>query len=258
MTNVNVFTIIGRLTADAEEFTIGNNTYVGFRVAVDRGQNKESSFLPVRAPKKFISDNLRAKLIKGAPVLVTGRFESGSYDKDGQKKYYTYLSAATIQHDVNGNFADGMLMGNLTADVTTRSTQNGNNIANFTVASNRSYQKDGQWVDVPSFVAVAAFGKLAEFIASKFHKGDPIMVAGTLSSYSYKNKDGENRTSYTVWADKAAFASRGKDTAQNSTPAPAATPASAPASAPAPSAPTYGEYGADEFDAVEEEDDLPF
>lgn len=173
---------------------------------------------------------------------------------NGQKKYYTYLSAATIQHDVNGNFADGMLMGNLTADVTTRSTQNGNNIANFTVASNRSYQKDGQWVDVPSFVAVAASGKLAEFIASKFHKGDPIMVAGTLSSYSYKNKDGENRTSYTVWADKAAFASRGKDTAQNSTPAPAATPASAPA----PSAPTYGEYGADEFDAVEEEDDLPF
>lgn len=52
MTNVNIFTIIGRLTADAEEFTIGNNTYVGFRVAVDRGQNKETSFIPVRAPKK--------------------------------------------------------------------------------------------------------------------------------------------------------------------------------------------------------------
>ena len=161
MTNVNIFTIIGRLTADAEEFTIGNNTYVGFRVAVDRGQNEETSFIPVRAPKKFISDNLRAKLVKGAPVLATGRFEAGSYDKDGQKKYYSYLSAATIQADVSGNFSDGLLMGNLTADVTTRSTQNGNNIANFTVASNRSYQKDGQWVDVPSFVAVAASGKLA-------------------------------------------------------------------------------------------------
>lgn len=197
MTNVNIFTIIGRLTADAEEFTIGNNTYVGFRVAVDRGQNKETSFIPVRAPKKFISDNLRAKLVKGAPVLATGRFEAGSYDKDGQKKYYSYLSAATIQADVSGNFSDGLLM--------------------------------------------------------DFHKGDPIMVAGTLSSYSHKNKDGENRTFYTVWADKASFASRGKDTTQNSTPAPAATPASAPA----PSAPTYGEYGADEFDAVEK-DDLPF
>ena len=150
MTNVNIFTIIGRLTADAEEFTIGNNTYVGFRVAVDRGQNKETSFIPVRAPKKFISDNLRAKLVKGAPVLATGRFESGSYDKDGQKKYYSYLSAATIQADVSGNFADGMLMGNLTADATTRSTQNGNNIANFTVASNRSYQKFlPLWLSLP-------------------------------------------------------------------------------------------------------------
>ena len=208
MTNVNIFTIIGRLTADAEEFTIGNNTYVGFRVAVDRGQNKETSFIPVRAPKKFISDNLRAKLVKGAPVLATGRFESGSYDKDGQKKFYTYLSAATIQHDVNGNFSEGLLMGNLTADVTTRSTQSGNSVATFTVASNRSYQ----------------------------------------------NKNGENRTSYTVWADKATFANRSKENTQNGTAAaPAATPVSS-----APTAPTYGEYGADEFDAVEEEDDLPF
>lgn len=254
MTNVNIFTIIGRLTADAEEFTIGNNTYVGFRVAVDRGQNKETSFIPVRAPKKFISDNLRAKLVKGAPVLATGRFESGSYDKDGQKKYYSYLSAATIQADVSGNFSEGLLMGNLTADVTTRSTQNGNNIANFTVASNRSYQKDGKWADVTSFVTVAASGKLAEFIASHFHKGDPIMVAGTLTSSSYKNKNGENRTSYTVWADKATFANRSKENTQNGTAAaPAATPVSS-----APTAPTYGEYGADEFDAVEEEDDLPF
>ena len=99
-------------------------------------------------------------------------------------------------------------------------------------------------------MTVAASGKLAEFIASHFRKGDPIMIAGTLTSNSYKNKNGENRTSYTVWADKATFASRSKGAAQNATSAaPAPT---------APTAPTYGEYGADEFDAVEEEDDLPF
>ena len=125
MTNVNNFAIIGHLTADAEEFNIGNNTYVSFRVAVNRGQNKDASFIPVRAPKKFISDTLRAKLTKGASVLVSGRFESGHYEKDGQKKFYDYLSAATIQHDVNGGFSEGLLMGNLTADVVTRNTQNG-------------------------------------------------------------------------------------------------------------------------------------
>lgn len=53
MTNVNIFTIIGRLTADAEEFTIGNNTYVGFRVAVDRGQNKETSFIGSRSEEVY-------------------------------------------------------------------------------------------------------------------------------------------------------------------------------------------------------------
>ena len=123
MTNVNNFAIIGHLTADAEEFNIGNNTYVSFRVAVNRGQNKDASFIPVRAPKKFISDTLRAKLTKGASVLVSGRFESGHYEKDGQKKFYDYLSAATIQHDVNGGFSEGLLMGNLTADVVTRNTE---------------------------------------------------------------------------------------------------------------------------------------
>ena len=65
MTNVNNFVIIGRLAADAEDFNAGNNTYTSFRLAVNRGQNKDASFIPVRAPRKFISDNLRAKLTKG-------------------------------------------------------------------------------------------------------------------------------------------------------------------------------------------------
>lgn len=144
MTNVNNFAIIGHLTADAEEFNIGNNTYVSFRVAVNRGQNKDASFIPVRAPKKFISDTLRAKLTKGASVLVSGRFESGHYEKDGQKKFYDYLSAATIQHDVNGGFSEGLLMGNLTADVVTRNTQNGGTMVTFTVASNRFLPEERQ------------------------------------------------------------------------------------------------------------------
>ena len=182
MTNVNNFAIIGHLTADAEEFNIGNKTYVSFRVAVNRGQNKDASFIPVRAPKKFISDTLRAKLTKGASVLVSGRFESGHYEKDGQKKFYDYLSAATIQHDVNGGFSEGLLMGNLTADVVTRNTQNGGTMVTFTVASNRSYQKNGNWENATSYVSCAANGKTAEFIAAHFHKGDPIMLVGVLTS----------------------------------------------------------------------------
>lgn len=243
---------------------VGSTAYVSFRVAVNRGQNKDASFIPVRAPKKFISDTLRAKLTKGASVLVSGRFESGHYEKDGQKKFYDYLSAATIQHDVNGGFSEGLLMGNLTADVVTRNTQNGGTMVTFTVASNRSYQKNGNWENATSYVSCAANGKTAEFIAAHFHKGDPIMLVGVLTSNQYQNKDGQNRTSYTVWVEKASFASR-KSSSQNDavpavTAAPAqAAPAAAPAApaAPAVAQPSYGNYTGDDFADIDE-DDLPF
>lgn len=255
--NVNNFAIIGHLAADAEEFNIANNTYVSFRVAVNRGQNKDASFIPVRAPKKFISDNLRAKLTKGASVLVSGRFESGHYEKDGQKKFYDYLSAATIQHDVNGSFSEGLLMGNLTADVVTRNTQNGGTMVTFTVASNRSYQKNGNWENATSYVSCAANGKTAEFIAAHFHKGDPIMLVGVLTSNQYQNKDGQNRTSYTVWVEKASFASRKNASQNGAVPAANAAPAQAAPAASAVAQPSYGNYTGDDFADIDE-DDLPF
>ena len=261
MTNINNFAIIGRLTANAEEFNIGDNTYVGFRVAVNRGQNKDdASFIPVRAPKKFINDNLRANLIEGASVLVSGRFEAGYREKDGQKKFYNYLSAATIQRDVSGNFAEGLLMGKLTADVVTRSTQNGGTMVTFTVASNRSYQKNGNWEDAPSFVPCAAYGKTAEFIAAHFHKGSPIMLVGALTSNPYQTKDGQNRTSYTLWAEKASFASRKNSSQNDAAPAVDTSSQAAPIAAPAALAdtqPTYGGYTGADFADIDEED-LPF
>ena len=40
------------------------------------------------------------------------------------------------------------------------------------------------------------------------------MLVGVLTSNQYQNKDGQNRTSYTVWVEKASFASR-KNASQN-------------------------------------------
>lgn len=253
MTNVNIFTIIGRLTADAEEFT---------SVLSRAGRNICGQIAHQKALGEVATDiclnrcGTQIRIVLFLSVLIIG---AGFKAASGQHwcaldEFCTQIVTDKLLRSANRDKRSLLILSTVYRNTKPNVCVVANSdIANLTVASNRSYQKDGQWVDVPSFVAVAASGKLAEFIASHFHKGDPIMVAGTLSSYSHKNKDGENRTFYTVWADKASFASRGKDTTQNSTPAPAATPASAPA----PSAPTYGEYGADEFDAVEE-DDLPF
>lgn len=117
-----------------------------------------------------------------------------------------------------------------------------------------------------AFTALSAllWGCDIESLLSLFHKGDPIMLVGVLTSNQYQNKDGQNRTSYTVWVEKASFASR-KSSSQNDavpavTAAPAqAAPAAAPAApaAPAVAQPSYGNYTGDDFADIDK-DDLPF
>ena len=132
----------------------------------------------------------------------------------------------------------------------------------FTVASNRSYQKNGNWENATSYVSCAANGKTAEFIAAHFHKGDPTMLVGVLTSNQYQTKDGQNRTSYTVWVEKASFASRKNASQNDAVPAVTAAPTQAAPAAPAapvtPTAqPAYGNYTGDDFADLDDED-LPF
>lgn len=159
-----------------------------------------------------------------------------------------------VVYTVTQNEVDGY-----STDVTTRNTQNGSTMITFTVASNRSYQKNGNWENSASYISCAATGKVAEFIAAHFHKGDPIMLTGMLTSSTYQNKDGQNRNSYTVWVEKATFASR-KNAQNDAATAPAAN-AAPTAQAPAaqtPPDPNYGGFPASDFQAIDDENDLPF
>ena len=254
MTNINTLVVSGRLTANAEVRTSGNSEVVNFTIAVNRGQNS-TSFIPVRAAKNYISDKLMAKLVKGAGVVVQGRFESGSYEKDGERKYYNYIAPTTIQAGVPGSMASGILMGNLTADPITRKTTTGKDMVTFTIANNRSYRdKNGEWKDAaPAYINCAAYDQAAQFIAKYIKKGSSILVSGELTSHQYQSKDGKNRTSYEFNVTRASSASD-KNEGNNAEPAQNKA-AQKPA---APAAPTYGNYGADDFEAVADDEDLPF
>lgn len=86
------------------------------------------------------------------------------------------------------------------------------------------------------------------------------MLTGMLTSSTYQNKDGQNRNSYTVWVEKATFASRKNAQNDAATAAPAAN-AAPTAHAPAaqtPPDPNYGGFPASDFQAIDDEDDLPF
>lgn len=86
------------------------------------------------------------------------------------------------------------VVGRLTADPDLRFTPSGAAVVNLTIASNDSYQKDGEWVDKPAvFLRANAWRDLAENIAESLTKGTEVIVVGKLSQREFEDRDGNNR-----------------------------------------------------------------
>lgn len=90
--------------------------------------------------------------------------------------------------------------GNATREPELRFTPGGRAVANFSVASNRRYQQNGEWVEEVVFCNVIAWGDLGEHVASSLHKGDRVSVDGRLSIRSY-DKDGDKKYVTEIIAD---------------------------------------------------------
>lgn len=104
---------------------------------------------------------------------------------------------------VKGNISKGeksmnkfLATGRLTADPVIRYSQSENQtcIANFTLAIDRKFKRDGQ----PSadFVRCVAYGKTGEFVEKYFHKGMKADIVSHIQSGSYQDKNGN--TVYTT------------------------------------------------------------
>lgn len=84
------------------------------------------------------------------------------------------------------------IIGNLTADPTTRTVngQNGPmNVADFTVAVNRRRGSE----TLTDFFRVSLFGKMGENAAKYLHKGSKVGVAGEATGRAYTANDGSAR-----------------------------------------------------------------
>ena len=85
-------------------------------------------------------------------------------------------------------------MGNLTKDPETRTTQTGQSVTSFTVATNRTWT-DNQGVkqEVAEFTDVVAWTRLGEIVAQYCQKGKPIYVEGRLQTRNWEAQDGSKR-----------------------------------------------------------------
>lgn len=95
------------------------------------------------------------------------------------------------------------LQGRLVADPEMRQTEAGASVARFSIAVERNYKaKDGS--RITDFLPCTAWRSTADFIGHWFHKGDQILIRGSLQSRSYE-KDGQKRTAYEVLAEEVNF-----------------------------------------------------
>jgi len=151
-----------------------------------------------------------------------------------------------------------MLMGRLTADPELKMSASGVPNVRFSVAVNRRFAKQGEDRPTADFIPCTAFRQTAEFVSKYFRKGSVIIVFGSIQNDNYKDRDGNERRSYTIMVDEVQFGAAKQDggsSREDYVP-------SAPVSNPVPSAPaatpTAGvntEFFADIKDI---EDELPF
>ncbi|MBN1948812.1 MAG: single-stranded DNA-binding protein [Candidatus Cloacimonetes bacterium] len=98
-----------------------------------------------------------------------------------------------------------IISGRLTRDVELRYTPNGTPVAKFSLAFDRSYQKDGEWMQDTSYIDVVTWSKRGEQCAESLHKGSAVIVEGYLQTRSYVDKDNQNRKIAEIVASKVNF-----------------------------------------------------
>ena len=96
---MNQVNLTGNLTKDPELKTLSTSTAVtSFTIAVNSGwgDNKKTSFIPVKVWNKT-AENCHKFLNKGSKVAVSGRIDTGNYEKEGKTIYTWEVVANNVE-----------------------------------------------------------------------------------------------------------------------------------------------------------------
>lgn len=104
-----------------------------------------------------------------------------------------------------------VLMGNLTRDPELRTTPNGQNVASFSLAVNRSWKNAaGEQQEAVDYIDCNIWGKPAEIITQYMKKGSGILVSGRLQQRSWE-QEGQKRSKVEVVVEDFNFVGGGND-----------------------------------------------
>ncbi len=153
-----------------------------------------------------------------------------------------------------------VLMGNLTRDPELRTTPNGQSVASFSLAVNRSWRgADGQQQEAVDFIDCTAWGKPAEIINQYVQKGRALLVSGRLQYRSWE-QEGQKRSKVEVVVEDFNFigsqSDSGYSTPQGQTP-PAASEGASPAASKEPASQPKTDGKKNQDVVIEDIDDEP-
>lgn len=108
-----------------------------------------------------------------------------------------------------GGVNKAILIGNLGQDPTVRYTQSGAAVCNLRIAVTERKKEGDEWTDHTEWVDIVTFGKNAENAGQYLAKGRQIYVEGRLQTRKWKDKEGNDRYSTEVVAQRIVFLSGG-------------------------------------------------
>ena len=97
-----------------------------------------------------------------------------------------------------------VLMGRMVKNPEMRTTGTGVEVASFTLAVDRNFQKSGEERQA-DFIDCVAWRSTAAFINNYFGKGSLIAITGEIQTRTYEDKNGNKRKAVEVLVDRASF-----------------------------------------------------
>jgi single-strand DNA-binding protein len=105
-----------------------------------------------------------------------------------------------------------ILIGNLGADPEVRSTSSGDAVANIRLATAFTWKdKNGEKQERTEWHRVVFFGKTAEIAGEYLKKGSLVYIEGHLQTRKWQDKDGQDRYTTEIIADRLHMLRSGKD-----------------------------------------------
>jgi len=102
-----------------------------------------------------------------------------------------------------------ILIGNLGKDPEIRSTTSGQRVANFSLATSRSWTgQDGQRQEKTEWHSIVVWGKLVDICEKYLQKGKQVYIEGRIETRSWQDKEGQTKYKTEIVCDQMTMLGR--------------------------------------------------